>query len=291
MPALYPKISIVTPNLNNGCYLEDTILSVLGQNYPNLEYIVIDGGSTDDSLELLKKYENQLFWISETDKSMYHAVQKGFEKSTGEIMAWINSDDMYHHNALFTIAEIFTSFQEVNWLVGASTTYDESGRTVFVAPSRQFTKFDFYNRDFKWLQQESVFWRRKLWDAAGSTFNLDLKYAGDFALWTKFFLYDRLYVTEALIGGFRLRSKNQISLEHSDDYLREIESVLNSLSLSQSEKNILAKYKVLLKLERIINIVKIFRVDWVVQLYRNKYFDEPKPINFDRNGMKFILSK
>ena len=92
----YPKISIVTPNYNGVKYLEQTIVSVLNQNYPNLEYIIIDGGSTDGSVEIIKKYESKLsYWVSEPDMGLYHAIQKGFEKSTGEIMAWINSDDMY----------------------------------------------------------------------------------------------------------------------------------------------------------------------------------------------------
>ncbi len=93
----YPKISIVTPSYNQGQYLEQTILSVIGQNYPNLEYIIIDGGSTDNSIEIIKKYERYLaYWVSEKDKGHYHAVQKGFDKSTGEIMSWLNSDDILH---------------------------------------------------------------------------------------------------------------------------------------------------------------------------------------------------
>ena len=128
----YPKISIVTPNYNMGAYLEETIKSVISQNYPNLEYFIIDGGSNDNSLEIIKKYERHLtYWISEKDNGMYHAIQKGFEKSTGEIMAWLNSDDMYHSNSLFIVAEIFDSFPQVEWLLGASTTFDEKGRTVF----------------------------------------------------------------------------------------------------------------------------------------------------------------
>lgn len=86
----YPKISIVTPSFNQAEYLEQTILSVIDQNYPNLEYIIIDGGSADKSIEVIKKYENKLsYWISENDKGLYNALQKGFQKTTGEIMGWI----------------------------------------------------------------------------------------------------------------------------------------------------------------------------------------------------------
>lgn len=153
----YPKLSIVTPNFNGGEYLEATIKSVLSQNYPNLEYIIIDGGSTDESVAIIKKYESQLaFWVSEPDKGLYDAIQKGFDKSTGEIMAWINSDDLYHPKAFFTVAEIF-KFDEVKWLQGIPTTFDELGRTVAVSEFKRWSKLDYYLGNFEWIQQESVF--------------------------------------------------------------------------------------------------------------------------------------
>jgi len=286
----YPKISIVTPNFNGAAYLEETILSVVSQNYPNLEYIIIDGGSTDNSVEIIKKYENQLaLWISEPDKGMYHAIQKGFDRSTGEIMAWINSDDMYHRNALFTVSEIFSSFEEVRWLVGASTVYDEYNRTVSVEQSRHFTKFDIYNYDYKWIQQESIFWRRFLWDDAGSTFDKSLKYAGDFALWLKYFSSEKLYVTNALIGGFRFRKENQITLNHLDDYFKEVESLLSRVELNTNEKKILRRYKKLLAVEKTIKKLKLLRRDWFILHFREKYFQPPKRIEFDRYSMKFVL--
>ncbi len=93
----YPKISIVTPSFNHAQFLEETILSVITQNYPNLEYVIIDGGSTDGSVDIIKKYEKHLtYWVSEPDNGHGDALNKGFAKSTGEIMAWINSDDKYY---------------------------------------------------------------------------------------------------------------------------------------------------------------------------------------------------
>ena len=253
----YPKISIVTPNLNCAQFLEETILSVLRQDYPNLQYIIVDGGSTDGSIDIIKKYDDQLsFWISEPDKGMYDAIQKGFEKCTGELMAWINSDDMYHLNAFFSVAEIFSTYQEVNWLVGASTNYDETGKIVDVGHSRQYTKFDFYNYDFKWIVQESVFWRRSLWEKAGSSLNVNLKYAGDFDLWVRFFQHERLFVTNALIGGFRLRRANQLSLEHGEEYLYEAKMLIEQTQLSANDKKVLQKYQKLLKIESFLKHLK-----------------------------------
>ncbi|MBK6904813.1 MAG: glycosyltransferase [Saprospirales bacterium] len=103
-----PKISIVTPCFNQVHYIEETIRSVLDQAYPNLEYIIIDGGSTDGTAEIIKKIRKQPALLGfEPDAGMYDAVQKGFEKSSGELMAWINSDDLLHRGALNTVSEIF----------------------------------------------------------------------------------------------------------------------------------------------------------------------------------------
>lgn len=278
-----PKISIVTPNFNGGAYLEETILSVLGQNYPKLEYIVIDGGSTDESQKIIKKYEKQLkWWVSEPDNGMYHAIQKGFEHSSSEIMAWINSDDMYHRNAFYIVAEIFSSFKQVNWLLGASTTYDEFGRTINCNPSRLFTKYDYYNRDFKWIQQESVFWRRTLWEKSGSNLNIQLKYAGDFDLWFKFFQNEPLFVTNALRGGFRIRRANQISLDHMEEYLQEVETTISRINLNSKEKRVLQNYQFMLKIESFLQRLKFFRTDWFINRFRSKYFSKPSRIDFDQ---------
>ncbi|WP_461485736.1 glycosyltransferase family 2 protein, partial [Pedobacter sp.] len=104
----WPKISIVTPSYNQGQYIEETILSILNQNYPNLEYIIIDGGSTDHTVEIIKKYEDRItYWVSEKDNGQSHAINKGFEKATGEIFAYLNSDDCYYPNTFWEIANTY----------------------------------------------------------------------------------------------------------------------------------------------------------------------------------------
>jgi glycosyltransferase involved in cell wall biosynthesis len=258
----YPKISIVTPCYNSGKYLEETILSVLGQNYPNLEYIIIDGESTDNSVEIIQKYETNLtYWVSEKDNGMYEAIQKGFDKSTGEIMAWINADDLYHRKSFFIIAELFSKNTEINWLVGASTHWDEYGRGINVDRSRKFTRYDFLAGDFKWIQQESCFFRRALWNKAGSYIDNTLHYAGDLELWLRFFRFEKLYVINALIGGFRIRSSNQLSLEGMSKYLEEADTTLKKESLNRKERRKIKRYKIIISffkiaikiLERMIN--------------------------------------
>lgn len=117
MLKVLPKISIVTPSYNQGEFIEATINSILTQNYPNLQYIIIDGGSTDGSVEIIKKYEKYLhFWCSEPDAGQYDAINKGFARSSGEIMAWLNSDDMYCPWVFKTVADVMSDFSEIEWL-------------------------------------------------------------------------------------------------------------------------------------------------------------------------------
>jgi glycosyltransferase involved in cell wall biosynthesis len=285
----YPKISIVTPCFNSERYLEETIQSVLHQNYPNLEYIVIDGGSTDNSIEIIKKYKNKLtYWVSEKDNGMYDALQKGFTKSSGEIMAWINADDLYHKNSFFIISELFGNFPQINWLVGAETSFDENSRCIYITQSRRFTKYDFLLGDFKWIQQESCFWRRSLWEKAGSCINTSLRYAGDFELWLRFFNFEPLYVTNSLIGGFRLRSQNQLSLEGMDKYLNEINVVLVKERTDKNDKALVRQHQMFYSIVKLLNRLRIFNSKGIIKLYQKKKFGL-KEIIFNRITQNFEI--
>lgn len=226
-----PKISIITPNYNGGQFLEETILSVINQGYPNLEYIIIDGGSTDGSIDIIRKYESKLaWWTSEPDNGLYYALKKGFVISTGEIMGWINSDDQLIGNSLFTLADIFTNNKKINWIQGYPTVIDEFGRIVFHRPQRykrdQFLSKSFMDGNF--IQQESTFWRRSLWELAGARISTEYKYAGDFELWTRYFNYEKLYITNAIIGSFRIRKSGQLSQVYYKEYLAECNEIINN---------------------------------------------------------------
>jgi glycosyltransferase involved in cell wall biosynthesis len=222
----YPKISIVTPTYNREEYLEETILSVINQDYPNLEYIIIDGGSTDSTVEIIKRYENKLtYWISEPDEGMYHAIQKGFEKSTGDIMAWLNSDDKYHPGALRIVNQIFSDLLDVEWIIGMPTLYNQEGLCVKASLNRAWTYTRFQVGDYRWIQQESVFWKRSLWLKAGSCLSTKFKYASDFELWNRFFKYAQLHNVETPLSGFRLHEK-QISNEKNNEYETEVLKIL-----------------------------------------------------------------
>jgi len=282
----YPTISIITPCFNSGNFLEETILSVLGQDYPNLEYIIIDGGSTDNSLEIIKKYQGKLtYWISENDQGMYDALQKGFERSTGEIMAWINADDLYHRKSFFTVAEIFSKYTDVNWLVGASTQWDEYGRCINVNHSRKFSRYDFIMGDYKFIEQESCFFRRILWKKAGAYIDKSLKYAGDFELWIRFFRHDKLYVVNALIGGFRMRSANQLSLEGMPKYLEEANKILKSEKITKKERKKIMRYKFIFSM---LNFFHHF-LGRLANKYRKIEFGQTNNIGFNRFTQQFEI--
>jgi len=283
----FPKISIVTPCFNSQEYLEKTILSVLEQNYPNLEYIIIDGGSSDNTLDIIKKYEERLaYWVSEKDNGMYDALQKGFDRSTGEILAWINSDDLYHNKAFFIVAEVFSSFQQINWLAGARTYWDECGRGISVGNSKKFTIYDFLMGDFKFIQQESCFFRRTLYDKAGSYIDKTLKYAGDFELWFRFFRCEQLYVADALIGGFRVRSKGQLSSENWPKYLEEVESIYKNNIPTRKEKIKITRYKIIYKF---INFFSRFLLS-ILGRYRRIEFGESASVKFNRITQEFEIT-
>lgn len=219
----YPRITVVTPNFNQVQFIETTILSVLDQNYPNLEYIIIDGGSNDGSVEIIKKYQKNLhYWESIEDNGMYDALMKGFSRSTGEIMCWINSDDVLWKDSLKNVKKILEENSHIHWLQGWPTVIDEKGK-IYLQRSPVFSKFYFYLKNHKnsgfFIQQESTFWTRDIWERSGSYLNLDYKLAADFDLWMRFFKLEKLYCTNIPLGAFRIR-KGQLS-SNKKLYLQE----------------------------------------------------------------------
>ena len=294
MTLKYPKISIVTPNYNGAAFLEETIKSVLNQNYPNLEYIIIDGGSTDNSIDIIKKYDDNLsFWVSEPDNGLYDAIQKGFDKSTGEIMAWINSDDMYARGAFSMVSEIFSNFKQVSWLQGLPSTYDEQGRVVNISPLKRWSKYNYYTGDFKWIQQESIFWRRELWEKSGSKLATELKYAGDFELWLRFFRTEKLFCIKALLGGFRVRSKNQLSLDYLDDYINEVDELI-----ANEITNTISMQEQIIVKELVYYEQKLLSKFWLTRFFcnrklkkiRKKHYNYPSLISFNRIDQIFTIN-
>lgn len=289
----FPKISIITPSFNRAQYLEQTIMSVLSQGYPNLEYIIIDGGSTDGSLDIIKKYSDQLaFWVSEPDQGMYHALQKGFERSTGEIMGWLNSDDLLHDKALFTIAEIL-SLPGINWMMGAPTYFDESGRCVRSYSDEKWSRLKFYTNGHAYIQQESTYWTRKLWNKAGGYISTECKLAGDFELWSRFFKYEKLYTPSCLVGGYRACAEGQLTSDYSA-YTMEADELLKKVLVEAGgewrekiqQLNKLKRYKVALRKSKVLNWHFITnRLDREI----NALYAFPAKIDFNRKTQRFEI--
>ncbi|MDD5556438.1 MAG: glycosyltransferase family 2 protein [bacterium] len=261
---VWPKISIVTPNYNYSRYLEATIRSVLLQGYPNLEYIVIDGGSTDGSIEIIRKYEPWIsFWTSGPDRGQSEAINRGMAKTTGEIMAWINSDDMYQPWTFRTVAEIFSLHSDVNWLVGCNSWWDEEGRQIAVKPVYK-NIYNYLLNDYGWIQQESVFWRRPLWEKAGGGLDENYIHQMDAELWCRFFVLDHLWHVDAVIGGFRRHAASK-TRQNQQDTLAAIEHAIAAMNRSVPEsllKNarILRRMRAAKKFLPWINVERIARL-------------------------------
>lgn len=181
----WPKISIVTPSYNQGQFLEQTIRSVLLQNYPNLEYIIIDGGSTDESVEIIRRYEPWLsYWVSEPDRGQSHAINKGFARASGEIMAWLNSDDYYAPDTLRTAAAVLSQ-PSAQAMVGHTMAVFQDGR----APVLGRGEYESRLRILKFwkgyrMHQPSIFWRRALFEKVG-LLREDLHQIMDFDYWLR----------------------------------------------------------------------------------------------------------
>jgi glycosyltransferase involved in cell wall biosynthesis len=185
-----PRISIITPSFNQVSFLEQTISSVVNQDYPNLEYIVIDGGSTDGSLEIIRKFESSIaYWVSEKDRGQAHAINKGLERATGDIIAYLNSDDYYLEGALDRVADHFACHPEVDLIHGRCRIVDESGTKV----SERVGSITRYEEiidlwDVWWnarnFVQPEVFWTKRIMDRVGFL-REDLFWALDYDYWVR----------------------------------------------------------------------------------------------------------
>ena len=274
----FPKISVVTPNFNQEKFIEKTILSVLDQGYPNLEYIVIDGASTDGSQEIIKKYKNRLaYYVSEPDRGMYDAINKGFSKTSGEIMCWINSDDVLAEKSLFRVAKLFQENPQTNWIMGFPTIINEEGTITWQGQdAKVFSPYFFYLhnhlRDFSFIQQESCVWRRNLWEKAGGGMDLSYSLASDFDLWMRFFKQDKLYFSKQQFAAFRKREGQQS--ENKEKYLAE-----TNLAVSRNQEKLPFMNKLVIwylkTFRKLMSIPKNKKLKNYFYKFQNRFFGNP----------------
>ncbi len=201
--ATLPLVSIVTPSYNQGRFLEASILSVLGQDYPNIEYIIVDGGSKDESVKIIRRYENRLaWWVSEKDQGHADALNKGFSHARGEILAWLNSDDIYSPTAVSEAVAFLSQHPEIGMVYGDALLIDDSGRTIGKFASKQ-TSYRAMLRGSVHIPQATTFYRARLWQQVGPL-DLSLFYAFDYDFWVKLSKVSEVRYLPRLWAQFRI---------------------------------------------------------------------------------------
>ena len=210
MPSALPKISVVTPSFNQAEYLERTILSVLDQGYANLEYIVIDGGSTDGSIEIIRKYEDRLaYWVSEPDQGQTDAINKGLQRATGEWLAWQNSDDVYYPGVFSDIAQTASRHPEVDLIIGNMMIIDAQDKALrdirYVTPS-----YGALRAEGMVMVNQAAFWRRRVHAEIG-WLEESLQFSFDYEWFLRLTERYRGVHVNRIWGGFRLHGATKTS--------------------------------------------------------------------------------
>ncbi len=222
-----PSISIVTPVRNAAKWVEQAITSVVDQKYPGLEYIVIDGASDDGTLDIIRRYSDRIhFWMSEPDRNLYDALNKGFKRCSANIMGWINGTAMLQENSLKKIVTIFNEYPEVEWITGRTTLLDLEGKVTWEQLPR-WSRLRFLAGANQYIQQESTFWRRSLWDKSGGKVDDSTRNAGDFKLWLKFFEHSKIYSVDTALGGYRERI-DALSTKYAEEYDESCEEAIET---------------------------------------------------------------
>jgi glycosyltransferase involved in cell wall biosynthesis len=233
-----PRISVIVPSYNQGQYVEETILSVIGQNYPDLEVIVIDGGSTDNTVQVLEKYSKYLsYWHSKQDKGQGDAVNQGMRMSSGDILCWLNSDDVYLAGTLLDIGKrLYRIVDQCHLVYGAALTMNQSGETM-EGGSVNGAPFDLHKLTYlDYVVQPSAFWTRKLWQRTGEL-NTGYRYVLDWE-W---------FIRASKISGF--------------EYIPRFYSVFRYHSLHKTSNGGAERRA------EIIDVVKRFSSDYWIQIY------------------------
>ena len=238
-------ISVITPTYNSEEYLEECIKGMMSQTYREFEHIIVDGGSKDGTLEIIKKYEGKypMRWISEKDNGMYDAISKGFKMAKGDVFCWINSDDMYMPWTLATINKVINkevNGHKVQWCVGLGSRYTEDGINYIVGRGIQVFPHEFIRKGWHngpklgCLQQESSFWSRALYESVGGI-DTHFKLAGDFDLWKRFAEKERLYSINSVVSGFRIhegqKSGDRMAYLNEEGGMKPYEKVLAKLKI------------------------------------------------------------
>ena len=204
-------VSIVTPSFNQNRYIEKTIQSVLAQDYPQIEYMIIDGGSTDGTVEVIKNYEDQLaWWVSEKDRGQTDAINKGFARARGDILAWINSDDTYEPNAVGAAVRYLQEHPDVGMVYGDCNYINESGKVIGRFKSAQ-TDYRLLRQGHTHIPQQTMFFRAELWKQVGPL-DPSFYFAMDYDLWTRIAARATIKYIPQTWANFRLHTSGKTVL-------------------------------------------------------------------------------
>jgi glycosyltransferase involved in cell wall biosynthesis len=228
-------VSIITPSYNQGRFIEDTLLSVKNQDYPNIEHIVVDGGSTDKTLEILRKYENQydLKWISESDEGQSDAVNKGFRMAKGEIIGWVNSDDGYFDvSAISSVVKFFDKYDDADVIYGDVVRIDENNLILFIIKNRKFN-YNYLKKTCS-IWQPGAFFRQIIIDKFELDTSLDI--AMDYDFWLRIGKKHRFQYINKIVAVDRIHKKRKI-VERKDEMIKE--SVYLSKEYGQVNRSLL----------------------------------------------------
>jgi glycosyltransferase involved in cell wall biosynthesis len=235
-----PRFSIVMPSFNTADYLAETLDSILSQDYPDFEFIVTDGGSTDGTLDILERYKDdpRLKWVSEPDGGQCDAINKGFRMATGDLHYWANADDPLEPGALRKVAALLTDFDRPQWAVGAAMLIDGKGKEYWPRVVEEVDASTFLLWGLKWIPTQSVFWNRKMWETAGP-FDEHLHYVMDLGLWERMHLAAPCIVTKEVLARYRLHgdSKSLSSIPKSEaERKRHVtQLILQAIAEAQAE--------------------------------------------------------
>jgi glycosyltransferase involved in cell wall biosynthesis len=284
---VWPRITLVTAVRNGAQYLEDTIRSIVFNGYPNLEYIIVDGASTDGTLDIIRKYESRLaWWVSQPDKGVYEALNTGFARSTGEIMGWLNASDMLHTQGLQAVGSVFAELPNVEWITGRPTLFYEQGWPSLAKGLRRWSRYRFLAGANRHIQQESTFWRRSLWDKSGGAMCTEYRAEGDFELWVRFFRHAQLYTVDALIAGWRYHADN-LGWSDVERYDRNCDRIVEQELGSMSDGSSARLFR---RITTILGPIPILRGIWrrlaIKALYRLPGSDWPPVIEYNDGKWK-----
>lgn len=265
----WPMISIVTPSYNQAEFLERTIFSVLNQNYPNLEYIIIDGGSTDGSMEIIKKYKKYLgYWVSEKDNGQADALNKGFRRASGEIFAWLNSDDLYLPAALHQMASAFRRDSGVDVLYGNMYRIDCNDYIISERRQTRFSPMGYLYGGFD-LHQPSTFWSKDIFSVVGEI-NTERVFSMDADLFVRFVTVGAKFkFVRSFLSCFRIHPSSKTS---TIPHIRKSEDArIRAAYLPFPYESLRAELiRMTVRLRRVLSYLIQGDIDWVVGRIRKR---------------------